>query len=636
MVYCLFMWLKIITKNLFWVILIFIITFSVYLLTLSPTIGLEDSAEFITAAATLGIAHPSGYPLYILLGHIFSVLPFGELAWRINLMSAFFASLTAVVLYLVIIIFFSVVGSRKNFITQQLIALFATLLFAFSRDFWSQAVVAEVYTLHTFLLALLIYIFVSWWQTKKAKLLLLFSFLAGLSLTNHLSAALTLPGFLLIIIIGNAFRKNTTIKAQSGKQIILPFLKVIGLSFKKNLKLYYGCLFLFLVGLAVYLYLPLRSLQNPLLDWGNPENWPNFKAHILRAQYDDFGLFSAGSKFLLGQSFFGNLADNFTLPVVLLGFIGFGWLLFQKKWFIALATLNIFLSQSLLIILLRGVAWGETIAQIYQVYYLSAYFVLALWFCFGLLYLMQRAEIFLLNKRVVNLVIPSLIVILVSNFFVNYRLNDYHNFHLNEVWARNVLASLPQDAILLVKNNDFSHDTRVFSLMYLQYVEQVRPDVLAIDDGLVFRATDKRMPDEYYQASADKQQETFLNLFWQVASASGRPLFTTFQPAESLNKELTSRSNGWVYQVFSSAETIASLKPQAFDLPNAHDSNVVNNYAGRGFLADYFYARAAAALENGLIKESQQQLLQTIEFDVEPFSSEYQAFITHRGNLLKK
>lgn len=78
-----------------------LISFIVYLLTLAPTVYWGDSGELITVAYTLGIAHPSGYPTYTLLGHLFTYIPFGSIAWRVNLMSAVFASLAVMLLYFV-------------------------------------------------------------------------------------------------------------------------------------------------------------------------------------------------------------------------------------------------------------------------------------------------------------------------------------------------------------------------------------------------------------------------------------------------------------------------------------------------------------------------------------------------------
>ena len=80
-------------------LLVFVIAFGFYLLTLAPTVTLVDSGELILACHSLGIAHPPGFPLYVLIGHLFAQLPFGNVAYRLNLMSALFAALTALTVF---------------------------------------------------------------------------------------------------------------------------------------------------------------------------------------------------------------------------------------------------------------------------------------------------------------------------------------------------------------------------------------------------------------------------------------------------------------------------------------------------------------------------------------------------------
>ncbi|MDY7041189.1 MAG: DUF2723 domain-containing protein, partial [Chloroflexota bacterium] len=119
-------------------------TFALYLRTLSPTIGQADSFEFQVVAYTLGVAHPTGYPLYILLGKLFTLLPVGDVAYRVNLTSPIFASLAVTFLYLFV----------HRLMRSRWAALCAALTFAFARTLWSQAAIAEVYTLNAFFVAL--------------------------------------------------------------------------------------------------------------------------------------------------------------------------------------------------------------------------------------------------------------------------------------------------------------------------------------------------------------------------------------------------------------------------------------------------------------------------------------------------
>ena len=126
---------------------------------MAPGVVGFDSAELVTGIYTQGIVHPTGYPTYLLLGKLFSYLPFGNSAYRINLMSAFFASLTVLLLYFVL----------QRLISRRLIALLGAVFFAASNYFWQMALVAEVYSLHTFFLALNLLLIIRWRQSGEWK-----------------------------------------------------------------------------------------------------------------------------------------------------------------------------------------------------------------------------------------------------------------------------------------------------------------------------------------------------------------------------------------------------------------------------------------------------------------------------------
>src|SRR6266540_4158557 len=109
--------------------------FAVYVRTLAPSITYGDSPELTTAAYQLGVPHPTGYPLYMLLGHLFiGLIPFGEPAYRMNLLSAVFAAAAVGLIYLL--------GLR--IVRNRAASAAAALLYAFSLTFWSQAVITEV------------------------------------------------------------------------------------------------------------------------------------------------------------------------------------------------------------------------------------------------------------------------------------------------------------------------------------------------------------------------------------------------------------------------------------------------------------------------------------------------------------
>ena len=125
------------------------LTMSLYIFTACPTIYPGDSGEIVTAAYFLGIPHPPGYPLYMMLGKLFTFLPAGSIAFRVNLLAAFFGALGAGLLYVLL----RVVG-KKFFTENTLLAAVSSLCFAFSLAYWQQCTQAKggIYTLNIFLL----------------------------------------------------------------------------------------------------------------------------------------------------------------------------------------------------------------------------------------------------------------------------------------------------------------------------------------------------------------------------------------------------------------------------------------------------------------------------------------------------
>jgi len=215
------------SSELFPASLCFIISLLFYMLTMMPGIGgWGDSARFQFFGKILGTSYPTGYPLYMLIDNVFSHLPFWTLAYRINFMSGFFAATTLFVLFIII----------NSLIKNKYLSFFSTMLFGFSHIFWSQAIIAEVYTLNSFFMALLILTLIKWVEKSEITYLFLASYLLGLSLGNHLTMILIAPAFLYIVLI-NDYRALVN---------------------RNNLLIIAG---LFLAGISLYLYVFIRSLD---------------------------------------------------------------------------------------------------------------------------------------------------------------------------------------------------------------------------------------------------------------------------------------------------------------------------------------------------------------------------------------
>jgi hypothetical protein len=227
--------------------LLFLAAFAFALVGLNPTFYVDDSPETVTACVTLGIPHPPGYPLHTLIGHFLSLLPVGHYPFRVSLLSAILAASVCVFLYGFL--------SQKLQVPRRLAALFA-LLWMVGGTTYPAALSAKtgVYQLTAlFLLGIL-------WAFFEGRLGLA-AFLLGLSFANHWMTMVTfIPG------MGWLLYSHWRGKGLERKELT----RFVSLA---------------LVGLSVYLFLPLRALQNPFLNWGNPSTWHNFIFDFLRSQY---------------------------------------------------------------------------------------------------------------------------------------------------------------------------------------------------------------------------------------------------------------------------------------------------------------------------------------------------------------
>jgi hypothetical protein len=167
------------------------LSLSFYSFRIAPSIYWSDVAEFQRVVFTLDIPHPTGYPLYILLGHIWITLfPFGDVAWKMNFLSAVFAAGTV---GLVSVIAFKLTGRMG-------VALMAAALLTVSPSFWSQAVITEVYSFHTLLIGLSMLALLYFREKRSSGSLLLFSLSFGLGLAHHRMFVLLVPGLLLLVL----------------------------------------------------------------------------------------------------------------------------------------------------------------------------------------------------------------------------------------------------------------------------------------------------------------------------------------------------------------------------------------------------------------------------------------------------
>jgi hypothetical protein len=160
--------------------LLFIASLVLYIRTLAPSLLYGDSAEFQTIAFTLGIGHPTGYSVYVLFAKLFTFLPIGEVAYRVNLFSAVCAALTVGLIYFIL----------RTLDARSVLAVGGALALAVSPLFWKYASMAEIYTPLTACLAFILLAAFQWRKTNQPRWLFVAGLTGGLSLGIHTSVAL--------------------------------------------------------------------------------------------------------------------------------------------------------------------------------------------------------------------------------------------------------------------------------------------------------------------------------------------------------------------------------------------------------------------------------------------------------------
>jgi len=293
-------------KILFYSIAAFLIPFAVYIMTLAPTINFIDSDELATVSSLLGVAHPTGYPLFTILGKVFTLIPVGDEVYRLNLMSAFISSISVMVFFRLMVFVISdfrmnrsdkTIGEKLNSAEICNISLAAALLMAFSLTFWDNATVIEVYSVHALFLILLTFIFLKAINfnieqdisyLRNEKYFILFALLLGLSFSNHMSTAFLSVGFLYLFIITFGFSRAT-------------FNKLILL------------LIPFITGLTLYFYLFIRT-DGSLLSWGKVDSLGNFIDHITGKQYETRMFTSVQDIFTQMGRYFSYYVKEYSYP----------------------------------------------------------------------------------------------------------------------------------------------------------------------------------------------------------------------------------------------------------------------------------------------------------------------------------
>lgn len=279
----------------------------VYGLTLAPTISFWDCGEYVTTAHILGIPHQPGTPLYVLVGRCFDILLFWlSTAMAVNFMSAFFSALGVMFIFLVISDLARRAEPDSGWLAEAA-GLVGALFLLFSHTYWNSAIEAEVYGLAGFMVALLTWLGLRWYdareQARSDHILYLTFYLLGLGVGFHLGSLLVYPGIFLLIVLARGHRLAvsdlviaslgpalfllSTILKSNGLLLVLVGIYVVvvagrALTGRRFAAVAAG---LFLLGLSAHLYLLIRAGQNPAINQSQPSDLGALMSVLRREQY---------------------------------------------------------------------------------------------------------------------------------------------------------------------------------------------------------------------------------------------------------------------------------------------------------------------------------------------------------------
>jgi hypothetical protein len=466
----------------YYAVLTGLLIFIIYLITIAPTIIQIDAGELTAVQALLGIAHPTGYPLFTIVGYLFSKIPLPFTpAYQLNILAAIWCSLgagffvyTSKFILDNITKFSRTRKSKKNSgknsqkgikasaaksaslpdSIKYIASVGGGIFLGLSKTFWFQSTSVEVYSMHIFLISLIIFVLIKAYvyeregkpsSIKNPWLILAVALALGFS--NHMTTLLILPGIAYFYFLKEKW------SASSLKQIGLMLL------------VFFPLLIIF------YSYLPIRASQNPVINWGNPVDFERIMRHISGKQYQVWLFSSAAAAKKQLAYFINNLPSEFTFPFII-SLVGL---------FVAYARARkLFLFLIITFIATVAYSINYDINDI-DSYFLLAYIMLAYFSVFGIIKIYE----FITSGIYKTAVVGSLIILLsAAEFFINFKEVNQSDTYTFEDYTKALISSTDKNSVVF----SYLWDYFVSASYYYQYVEGFRKDVAIVDKELMRRS----------------------------------------------------------------------------------------------------------------------------------------------------
>jgi len=527
---------------------VFVLTLVVYIVTLNPTTPFWDSGEFITTSHIVGVPHQPGTPLYVLVGRVFDIF-FGQAdittasmttAWAVNFMSAFFSALAVMFVYLIIWELSRRADPDSGWLAH-VGGVVGALFLAFSQTFWNNAIEAEVYGLSAFILALLSWLAIRWYEHREApgsnNLLILMIYLLGLGVGFHLGSILVYPGIFLLVFFSKRrhlplfdlvlmsfglaiFLFSTTTRDNTTLMILLAaYLAVVMVRAIQGHRFALVGSALFFLGLTVHLIMIIRAgaTPEPFINQTAPDNFETMMTVIRREQYPPLNPFERRAPLLWQYGYYyGFLFKQFyflgpgygmlTVVTTVLGPIFLALVgLFQglrRIWPLILVPLANYLFNGEILTLYLNFTATEVRDRDY--FYFAAFLFFAVFIGLGASALLRyaaggegksaeeadeegsdwRGSLPRVKITPAAWVAAALLVVIallpITPGHTKYFEHDNSHNTIAYEYAWNILAGLDENSIVFTNG-----DNDTFPIWYLQVVEKFRTDVTVVNLSLI-------------------------------------------------------------------------------------------------------------------------------------------------------
>ncbi len=419
---------------------IFLLTAALYLRTAGPTLGgAFDSEEFQYVAPSLGIAHSTGYPLYLLLGYLASLLlPLGNAAFRMNLLSVLLGAGGPALVFL----------GALQLTRRRGASLAAAAFFATNAAVWRQSGVASVGPLHLLLSAAIVYALVRWYAEPPSREMGLgvVALLFGLGLAHHRSILLLAPGATILVFA-------------TGRDLL------------QRPRVLVRTVLLFMLPLLLYLYIPLRGGFTP---WYN-NTWQGFVAEISGGDASGYLRANLSDLFQGIESVAQYLLHSF-------GYVGIGLVILgvtsvwprRNRWTTRLSDRYVILFLGLSTLAFS--IWGVIYAGEPDRYFVLPFFFLAYWFAIGV----GSVEVWISShirapfaRRGSEICLGAILLLMFAlPFEEEYRIANWSSYdRVYRQWDEIFSLPLPRGSVLV------GNWPQLNAMRYMQRIENRRPDL---------------------------------------------------------------------------------------------------------------------------------------------------------------